>query len=448
MDRRKHRAAVGLLVALLVLAGGPGMPAAQVGAAASEDVAEEPRFEVWLIDQQDSRPTAGGTLHIFDGRALMDGGATARPEVIDLGGPTHDLCLARTGSAPRRPHMLVFNGGDDELPAGNTHAVLAFVATGHVVFFDAASRRPLECIDVGAQAHAAWPTPDRRHVLVANQNGKLLQRIGTDYANNRFALDNAATLDLAACTTPSGAPCQDPVLRPDNAPICQRTDRQGRFTFVTLRGGGLFVVDHARTPMQIVAEYDRGAIADNGCGVIEANGKMYVNSGAGLPGNSHGHDVYAIGLSELGPTPLPPNTPAARLVYRRAGEGEVDAHGVALSRGRYLWVGDRVKNDVTVVDTETDRVVNRLSLVGPASDDPAPDLLDPAPSGNRMFASLRGPNPATGGHDAIGSTPGLGVIQVTEDGRGGRLLGIVRVPGVLGPPDPHAVNVRPLVSGG
>ena len=67
-----------------------------------------------------------------------------------------------------------------------------------------------------------------------------------------------------------------------------------------MRGDGLFVGDHNRTPMQIVAEYDRAAIADNGCGLIEANGRMSVNSCAGLPGNAHGHDVYAIRLSELG----------------------------------------------------------------------------------------------------------------------------------------------------
>jgi hypothetical protein len=40
-------------------------------------------------------------FHIFDGRALVD------------------------GSTPWRPHVLVFNSGDDDLPTGNNHAVLA-----------------------------------------------------------------------------------------------------------------------------------------------------------------------------------------------------------------------------------------------------------------------------------------------------------------------------------
>ena len=150
--------------------------------------------------------------------------------------------------------------------------MIAYVASGHVAFLKADERKPVECIDVGTQAHAAWPTPDQRHLIVANQNGKKLQRIATDYRHGRFTLEDDATIDLATCTTPSGAPCQDPELRPDNAPICPRTTSDGDFTFVTLRGGGMFVVDHNRTPMRIVAEYDRATVDDNGCGEMEASG--------------------------------------------------------------------------------------------------------------------------------------------------------------------------------
>ena len=56
--------------------------------------------------------------------------------------------------------------------AGCRYAVIAYVASGHVAFLDADEREPVECIDVGTQAHAAWPTPDQRHLIVANQNGK------------------------------------------------------------------------------------------------------------------------------------------------------------------------------------------------------------------------------------------------------------------------------------
>ena len=82
------------------------------------------------------------------------------------------------------------------------------------------------------QAHAAFLTPDDRHILVANQNGKLLERIDTDYTTNTYVHATAATIDLANCTTPNGFPCQDPVLRPDNAPICPIVESTSRYVFV------------------------------------------------------------------------------------------------------------------------------------------------------------------------------------------------------------------------
>ena len=184
-------------------------------------------FEVWTIDQQDSRPGSGGFLHVFDGEDLMGNPARARSEVFDLGAEARTLCLDRTGAAPQRPHMLVFNGGDGNGAKSATHAAIAFVATGHVLILDAASRKPLECLRTSPgeagrrQAHAVWPTPDQRYLIVANQNGKRLERIRTDYAANRFEMDGDAALSLYQGTTPSGAPRQDPALRPDNAPICR-----------------------------------------------------------------------------------------------------------------------------------------------------------------------------------------------------------------------------------
>jgi hypothetical protein len=409
-------------------------------------------YEVWLIDQEDRFNAGVGTLHVFDGEELTEDAASAEPESIDLGLAVRQRCQEETGTTPARPHMLVFNGGDDDGPGGNTHAIIAYVGTGHVAFLDAATREPIDCIDVGVQAHAAWPTPDQEHLIVANQNGKQLNRIATDYENDVFTLESAATLDLAACTTPSGAACQDPNLRPDNAPICPRTTSDGRFTFVTLRGGGMFVVDHNTAPMRIVAEYDREHVDDNGCGEMEARSKMYVNSGAGLTvppvagDEPYGHDVYAVELDRLRRTPnTTPNRPRVEHVYTRDDEGvEVDAHAVSLTRGgRFLWWGDRSQNDVTVVDARRDRVVGRFGLAGEHSDDPAPDLFDLSPRGDYMFASLRGPNPSSG-HEAFGSTPGVGVIEVRREGRSGRLDGVARVGSVRGTPDPHAIRVREL----
>jgi len=73
--------------------------------------------------------------------------------------------------------------------------------------------------------------------------------------------------------------------------------------------------------------------------------------------------------------------------------------------------------------------------------------IDAAPNGNRLFVALRGPVPLSGDpHNARGTTPGLGIIQVTEGGRDGRLLARVPLtnaqqqPGQA--PDAHGLRVR------
>jgi hypothetical protein len=399
------------------------------------------RHEVWLIDQSDTTPDGGGTLYVYDG-AHLTGRRTgqARAETIDLGGAARSLCLDQTGTAPRRPHMLAFN-------ATHAKAIISFVATGHVLFMDGPDRRPVACIDVGVQAHAAFPSSDDRYVVVANQNGKLLQRIATDFSTDSYALDPAATVDLAACTTPSGAPCEGPA-RPDNAPICPVVDSTSRFTFVTLRGGGLLVVDSSVTPMAIVAEYDRATVHPNGCGGLEAAGKMYINSGGGTAANPLESDLYAFPLAGFSGAPNPPNTPAPKLVFSHDARGFVDSHGAALMpNGRYLWVADRAANRIVVVRTGRDVVVNEFGLAGRVSPDPAPDLMGVSPAGDNVYVSLRGPNPLTGNapsvNNAVGSTPGLGIIR--GSGAAGALVAVVPVSRVVGGverADPHAVAVR------
>ena len=404
-------------------------------------------YEVWAIDQSNSAGlTYGGTLHVWDGRELERGrqGSAAVPERIDLSGAVAAMCLAETGANPVRPHMLAIN-------ASQTHAIISFVASGHVVFLDAESRTPVDCIrtSVGAggarQVHFAIPSPDETYVSVANQNGKLFERINTDYATDSFVLDIGAGIDLANCTTPNGAPCQDVVLRPDNAPICPVIDSTSRYSFVTLRGGGLFVVDSKATPMQIVAEYDRATVHPNGCLGAEVPGKMYIDSGGGTPTNVFEADLYAFPVSGFSPS-NPPNTPAPTVVFSEDVDG-ADAHGATLTKhGRYLWIADRGRNFHFVVDTATDEVVNRLPLTPGPSSDPTPDLLFTSPNGSHVFMSLRGPNPLTADpHVSTGSTPGVGVIKVTEGGRSGifeSVAPVTNVDGGVERADVHALAIR------
>ncbi len=403
---------------------------------------ESARDEVWVINQADTTSDGGGTLYIYQSNQLnKNNAAKAKPEVIDLGKEARNLCLSQTGAAPRRPHMVFFN-------AANSHAIVSFVASGHVLFMDAATRQPLQCIDVGEQAHAAVPSPDQKYLVVANQNGKQLQRITTNYQTNEFTLDSAATIDLASCTTPSGAACQDAGLRPDNAPICPIVDSSSRFSFVTLRGGGLFVVDSTATPMAIVGEYDKEKIHANGCGGLEAFGKMYINSGGGTPAHPLGSDLYALPLSGFSTQPNPPNEPAPKWVFDHNDRGFVDSHGAALTKSKnYLWMVDRAANRITIVDAKKDKIVNEFSLVNQLSSDPAPDLINFSSSGNRAFMALRGLKPLTANdptvNNSVGSTPGVGIVRVEQNGKSGVLEAIAPI-GPNESADPHGIAVRSL----
>ena len=413
-------------------------------------------YEVWVIDQSDSKGMKhGGTLYIFAGVDLVRGAKTApRPkEIIDLGKETSALCMERTGANPVRPHMVLFNKQQN-------HALIAYVASGHVVIMDAAARKPLDCIRTtksasGQQAHAAYPAPDGSYVLVANQNGKRLERIDTDFRTNRFKLNEAATLDLATCKTPSGAACQDKQLRPDNAPICPMITEEGDLAFVTLRGGGMLVVDARPTPMRIVAEYDMATVKGNGCGGAQLRDTIYVNSG-GRPGpmehlHLYGFDVYRFPLKEFRKEKLfKPNMPRPKVVF--SADGEHDSHGMVLTgKGRYVWVMDRHGDVVEVLTTAEDKHVNKIALNGALTKNAAPDLTDISPAGDLVFVALRGPTPLSGDpHNATGATPGMGIIEVSEDGRSGRLAHIVlmsnRGDDGVERADPHGLRIRLIKS--
>jgi YVTN family beta-propeller protein len=419
-----------------------------VTAASAAQASGRHRYEVWAIDQSNSPGKAyGGTLHIWDGHVLENArrAPRAKSESIDLGGAAAALCFAKTGANPVRPHMLAIN-------PSQTHAIVSFVVSGHVLFLDAATREPLDCIrtSVGAggarQVHFAIPSPDETYVAVANQNGKLFERINTDYSTNTFTLDTAAGIDLAGCTTPNGVPCQDPLLRPDNAPICPVIESTSTYTFVTLRGGGLFVVDTRQTPMAIVAEYDRDTVHPNGCLGAEVRGKMYIDSGGGTPTNLYEADLYAFpstGFSAANP----PNVPEPLVVFSEDVD-EADTHGAAVvGHGRYLWVADRGRNFLFVVDTETDTVENRIPLAGAVSEDPTPDLLALSPNGSHVFMSLRGPNPLSADpHVSTGSSPGVGILKVLGHGRWARFEAVAPVSNVDGDgverADVHAMALR------
>jgi DNA-binding beta-propeller fold protein YncE len=357
-------------------------------------------YEVWTIDQAD--PGNGGAwLYIYDGRQLEAGGAVT-PERVNL-----FTAAINVGDGPgNRPHMLEFT-------SRATHAVISNVATGHVYVMRAGERRTVASIDVGEQAHHATPSPDDAYILVANQNGKRLARIRADLAAERFTYNRADDLNLGALESPS---------QPDNAPICPTVTADK--AYVTVRGGGFFVVDYRATPMRIVKAYSKDDIGPAGCGAFAKGDKVYVNSGTALSS-----DFYVLDRRS-----------DAIIRHMRLSWTGFDSHGmVPVGGGAYIWAGNRVDRNVVVIDAGRHTIAGIITGIGGT-----PDIMGLAPSGRRVYAALRGPNPLTGGHPATGEKPGMAALDVMDDGRTGRRAAFYPI-GDQGPAshaDPHALAVR------
>lgn len=383
-------------------------------------------YEVWLTDQSDTGKESGGYLYIYDGGQLASNPVSAKPTAtIDFSGEINKFCEEATKKPLRRPHMLFFNRDQD-------HAILSFLS-GQVLFMDAKTRKPEACLLMGKNVHAAWPTPNQKMAIAANIAEKKFIRIWTDYPAHTFRFDpEKDVLNLAAFE--SGE-------RPDNAPICPITEASSRFAFITLRGGGLLVVDVTATPMAVVTMLDNNQIHPAGCGGIQVGDTLYINSGGGWPIAPLSYDVYAVDLSSL------PKSVSAKLVSQRD-QKFADSHGMA-AVGRYLWSADRAGNDIEIIDTLTNLSVGSVNLVTEANADPAPDLMDASPDGQYVFVGLRGPNPLTGNdktvNNAKGTIPGVGVIHVDGGGKVGHYKGQAAISNMKDgkeTADTHGIAVR------
>jgi len=433
----------------------PDVPAPPSAPGAAK-VAPAFQHEVWALDQSNTAASLpggpldhGGRLHIYSASPLRTKGAEAPVDVVELGGATASLCRTRTAANPVRPHMAA-------MTSSGSHAIVSFVASGHVVIFDAPTRTPLACFrtEAGAasarQAHAAVLTPDERYILVANQNGKKVERISVDFARNSFVQEPAATIDLAVGLTPNGVARQLAGVRPDNAPICAFVPSSGFPAYVSLRGGGMLALDPYTTPMQIVAEYDRDTIAGDGCGFAEGNGWVVGNGGSNLT-KPNGWFVYRLPVAgpDLYQAINPPNTPPVDLLDRDL-NGPRDSHGGAVTGGgRYVWVFDRIAHVAEVFEMRTGAKITTLNMRSALSGQPAIDIATVSPDGRFIYATTRGPRPLSGAHASTGSNPGVVVIELLQDGRSGVIRQLAPISNLVVEAgvsiergDPHGIVIR------
>jgi hypothetical protein len=166
--------------------------------------------------------------------------------------------------------------------------------------------------------------------------------------------------------------------RPNNVPICPITSTRQN-VYISLGGGGMFVADITKTPMKIIAEYGNQVVYGAGCGGAIKDNKMFVDSGLSAGPTGFDQSVFAVWAfadNQMGTTLLQQNTPLPTIVFQDPGNTKTlgnpngvvsnptgqlpgmttrrDSHGMAVTTdGKYLHVGDRIRNVVEVFDTNT-----------------------------------------------------------------------------------------------
>lgn len=379
-----------------------------LGVIGSASVAYAKGYEVWVSDQANtqgitaSNPggTHGGAVRIYEGVDLERTPPVNNPKVLDATKNLFPTADTTTGAHVARIHGI--------LPSpDHRYMALNFVASGHLGIVDGETKLPV-CLfrttvtTTGRQNHMSFWAPNGHSVIVANQNGRILERV--DVKRNgtgaviSFDFNAAASLDLVggagriseqpvavdlnpqdriACTvigtvvdgqtitTPTGALKQADGIRPLNTVICPIVASTSQHVFATLGGGGMFVIDIRSTPMAIVAEYDMSVIRAAGCGGVEAAGFMHLNTGTPAPNVSE-FTLYRFPLGyPMAPTFNAANTPAPLAIWADTDNGKVagtdipagsnrDAHGLVLvsnptaETSYYLHQMDRIRNNVEV----------------------------------------------------------------------------------------------------
>jgi DNA-binding beta-propeller fold protein YncE len=383
-----RRASIAAALAAVLV---PSLALAAAGCARTAATEATADFEIWAMDQ--------GThvVHVFD----PDFREVAR---IDM--EAHGM---------RVPHMIEFT-------SDHRYAFIAAPATGNTAVIRTADREVVAMLPTGPRTHHAAVAPDDRTVLVSvigsaaePWDGKLVE-IELDLENERFTIAR----ELVLAEDPLFAARRDE-FRETGGAVCLAYTSDASAAYVTLGPGldegGVVVVDP--TELRLLQVFPPGAV-DANCGtLLSPTGEhMYLVGGDREVGVWHAVD-----------------TRTHEPVHRAETRGH-DAHGSWVSPdGSEYWLVNRVTSNAIVVDTRTHEILEEIEFVGKT-----PDIVSMSPDGRHVYITLRGPNPVTMPHVAVGETPGIavfdratrGMIRLVEPARGDPAS------------DFHGIAVRPL----
>lgn len=357
--------------------------------AASESVDQD--FEIWAMDQ--------GThvIHVFS------------PDFETIG----QIDMEAHGM--RVPHMIEFT-------SDFRYAFVAAPATGNTAVIRTADREVVAMLETGPRSHHAAVAPDDRTALVSvigaadtPWDGKLVE-IELDLENERFTIGR----ELVLIDDPLFRERQDGFVESGGA-VCLAFTADAQAAYVTLgpglNEGGAVVID---TEEFRLLEVFPPSSVDANCGtLLSPDGEhMYLVGGDRDVGVWHAVE-----------------TEAHQPVHRAETRGH-DAHGSWVSPdGNEYWLVNRVSSNAIVVDTRTHEVIDEIDFVGKT-----PDIVTMSPDGERVYITLRGPNPVTMPHVAVGETPGFAVI----DRRSREILEVVEPARGNPASDFHGIAVRPV----
>jgi len=517
-----------------------------------------PRYEVWGSDQSSEMAGADGVplsmlpgswIWIWDSADItqqLRGKGTAEPLGCDGNnragdGPCNLLDIFP--SALEAHDSAGATGGTlADVTIGGLHGMLAdpqnrymninliTPSVGAVGIIDGETKEAVALFqvtgtNVGRGVHMSFWNADGSALLVANINGKMLERIDIERDSSgkitNAAFNLSASIGLGAGLSiaspaiayqgmnahgnplvssitgdyanadlgdaaPSGKCKENGCLigtdgalggRPNNAVICPIVSSRNN-VYVTFGGGRLLVVDGDQTPMTIVGEYGSQLIEGAGCGGVQIGDDMWLNAGVSGAGGGLTQSkfvMYALDDAAFSSTVVE-NSPAPTDIFKDAGNtatlgattgdaenttGQLpgtstrrDAHGMVNTLDdAYLHNADRIQNNVEVFDAAARTHIGTYDLTsadgqgngeGPCAaasvtddsslptNDPGPDLMDRTPDGKYLVVALRGPSPVSVLHGAQGSCPGVGIIELTDEGASGHLVSVLRTTNTVG----------------